>query len=116
MAKKYQTEAQIEAAGERRLKALGCKTRKMNGMGFRSWPDRQVFPEATSEPRPYGSFWIEWKRPGEKLTVAQKFLIKGLIHKHQQLVFVCRAPDDARKAWEHWRDGKMFQGWEDELE
>lgn len=114
MAKSYRTEADIEAAGERRLKKLGCKTRKMNGQGFRSWPDRQVIP-IQRVPRVRSSFWIEWKRPRERLTPQQQLLHRQLIEDHDQLVYVCREPDDAIKAFEHWERGDLFDNWKDEL-
>ena len=48
------------------------RTRKMNGLGNRSWPDR-LFPIPGGKP-----FFIEFKRPGEKPTELQA-------HMHQQM-------------------------------
>ena len=48
------------------------QVRKMNGMGFRSWPDRQFFYRSGF------SFFIEYKLPDKPLTRGQAEMIKTL--------------------------------------
>jgi len=59
------------------------KSRKVNGLGFRGWPDR-LFPLPNER-----VLWCEFKRPGHKkeLTAGQK-LIHRLLRKWQQRVEV----------------------------
>lgn len=59
-------ESKIEADFVRMAKAYGWVTRKMNGRGNRSWPDRLVL---LGEGR---LLFVEFKRPGEKPTVGQE--------------------------------------------
>lgn len=53
--------------------------RKMNGLGFRSWPDRLFIPRETkallSQRR---AIWVEFKRPGEGPTLEQRRMHKDL--------------------------------------
>jgi hypothetical protein len=66
--KKVVREADIENAFVRKIKELGCRTRKLNGMGFNSWPDRLILC-------PGGAVvFIEFKKPGEDLRPAQQQL------------------------------------------
>jgi hypothetical protein len=62
----------LESAIERKfceeVRKLGCKTRKLNGPGARSWPDQMVLT-----PNGYVLF-IEFKREGKTLTSIQKIL------------------------------------------
>ncbi len=61
-------ESDIEKRFVRELKKLGCKSRKLNGTGYRDWPDRLVLV-------PGGvSLFIEFKRPGETLRESQQNL------------------------------------------
>lgn len=66
-------ERSIEAACVRHAKVLGALSRKMNGLGFVSWPDR-VFtqpPWCLNTLTP-SVWWVEFKRPGEPLTPLQR--------------------------------------------
>lgn len=65
-------EKTIERAFVRKVEKLGCLTRKLNGEGARSWPDRLVLG-----PGGFCAF-IEFKRPGGKLTDAQFDLAKKM--------------------------------------
>lgn len=58
-------ESSIEKAFLRELKKLGLRSRKMNGNGFRAWPDRMILIPGGSP------VFIEFKRPGEKPTELQ---------------------------------------------
>lgn len=62
----------LESAIEARCVALarrrGWLVRKMNGLGFRAWPDRLFLPPRESRAV---RFWIEFKRPGGGLTPLQ---------------------------------------------
>lgn len=54
----------------------GWTSRKMNGLGFRDWPDRIFLPPVTS--RRGRRFWAEFKRPGEEPTPAQAKMHRNL--------------------------------------
>lgn len=73
-------ERTIEQNFVQAMKVLGVKTKKLNGLGDRDWPDRLVLG-------PYGYFClIEFKRPGGKLTPRQHALhwqLKQLGHEVQ---------------------------------
>lgn len=83
-------ERDIEKSFLRNLKKTWptSKTRKMNGYGNRSWPDRLILLPATP------LLLIEFKRPGEDLSKGQEQL-----HKELKLlgvrVYTC---DDAEQA------------------
>lgn len=65
-------ESSIERAACRRIKQLGGITRKMNGFGNRAWPDQLVLG-------PFNTcIFIEFKRPGAKLTPLQDYLHRKL--------------------------------------
>jgi hypothetical protein len=61
-------ERDIENKFVKEVKKLGCKTRKLNGMGYKSWPDRLILC-------PGGAIlFIEFKKPGEGLSELQQSL------------------------------------------
>lgn len=62
--------------------------RKMNGYGFRSWPDRLYLFDDEIE------IWIEYKRPGEEPSPGQRELHKRL-RNQGRTVFVCDDPVQA---------------------
>jgi hypothetical protein len=83
-------EKTIEARVVRWAKEHGIKTRKMNGSGFRGWPDRLfVLPKGRL-------LWIEFKRPGGRLSTLQELLIGDL----EALGHQVRVYDDPVKAIE----------------
>lgn len=51
----------------RYVRQRGWLARKMNGLGFRAWPDRLFIPLS----KKLRSFWVEFKREGEEPTVLQ---------------------------------------------
>jgi hypothetical protein len=61
-----QREAGIENTANRKARELGVTSRKMNGMGFNSWPDR-MYMIPGGKP-----LFIEFKRPGEEPTPLQE--------------------------------------------
>lgn len=65
-------ESAIENRTNTKAKELGYISRKMNGLGFRSWPDRLFLSFKGN------AVFIEFKRPGETATESQA-------HLHQQL-------------------------------
>jgi len=83
-----QTEASIESSAVTKIKKLGVLSRKMNGMGFRGWPDR-LFLIPGGCP-----VFIEFKRPGGKLTPLQAFIIDRL-RDCDYLVWVCYSAEEA---------------------
>lgn len=65
-------ESSIEKRFVERCAAIGCITRKLNGLGSASWPDRLVLC-------PGGvALLIELKRPGGRLTPGQRDLHERL--------------------------------------
>lgn len=70
-------ESRIEARADGHAKALGWTSRKMNGLGFRSWPDRLFIPpkQKLIARRP---FWVEFKKHDGVLTKDQARLIAEL--------------------------------------
>lgn len=86
-------EAKAEEKFCRMVKARGGIVRKMNGLGFRSWPDRLVIG-------PYGvHLMIEFKRVGFGLTPLQESLHRELKKLGQQ-VFVFYTAEDAIAEYE----------------
>lgn len=81
-------EQDIEDAFIRKAREAGCITRKINGMGFASWPDRLILC-------PGGAvLFIEFKKPGEGLRPAQAAL-HSEAHKLGHTWYTC---DDAENA------------------
>ena len=52
-------ESAVEDTCRRHARALGFLLRKMNGVGFRAWPDRLLIGPAAAP----GTLWVEFKRP-----------------------------------------------------
>jgi hypothetical protein len=83
-------EGDIEKRFVRELKKLGCKSRKLNGTGYRDWPDRLIMV-------PGGiTLFIEFKRPGEELRPSQQEL-----------------HDEAAEMGHDWQ---VFDSWENAIE
>ena len=78
--KRKQLEKSVEQKAVDLAKSLTMLSRKMNGAGFRAWPDRCFFPPDMSVPWNSASpvLWVEFKREGEELTPAQADLHKRL--------------------------------------
>lgn len=74
-------EATIENAVVKYAKARGFQARKMNGLGFRSWPDRLFIGNDCS-------FWVEFKRPGATTTSAQDHQLEVLRNMGQHVYVV----------------------------
>ena len=90
------TEAEEEATFVRKARAKGYLCRKLNGEGFRGWPDQMTVS-------PFGSIrFIEFKRPGkykdpnDGLSVNQAKVIEEL-RDHGCEVLVTDSADDALK-------------------
>lgn len=77
------SEASIEGAvveyAKRRASVLKFEllVRKMNGLGNRSWPDRMFIFSRDGGP---AIFFIEFKRPGTKLTPLQEVMKMALVN------------------------------------
>lgn len=66
-------ERNLEAYCDKYAKEVyGCKSRKMNGMGFADWPDRVYLTKSGK------TLWIEFKRFGEGPTPNQAELHKWM--------------------------------------
>jgi len=88
--KRIVREIDIENKFVRMAKEIGCKTRKLNGMGYKSWPDRLILC-------PGGAVvFIEFKKPGEGLRPAQGEL-HSEVHQIGHTWYTC---DDADNAME----------------
>lgn len=62
---KFRSEISIEQAFCQKVRKMGCTPIKLSAIGFRSWPDRLIVgPNRLFE-------FIEFKRPGQKLTDGQ---------------------------------------------
>lgn len=70
--KKKVLERNVERAVVAHAQKSGCLVRKMNGLGYRGWPDRLFITEHGRH------FYIEFKRPGEKMTEHQHQIIEEL--------------------------------------
>ena len=91
----YMLESAIEGAVERWAKTNRIMTRKMNGAGNRSWPDRMyIFPDGKIA-------FIEFKATGRKLTVSQKELHDKLKAKNVD-VTMCDNKHDAMRWLSQW--------------
>jgi hypothetical protein len=69
-------------------------TRKMDGLGFRSWPDRQCLKRGVTRP-----LWVELKRLGEKATKTQKDCHR-MLRRMGQVVVVCDTLGKAKRAYD----------------
>lgn len=77
----------------------GWKSRKMNGLGFRDWPDRLFLP-------PRGAlhatrFWVEFKKVGETSTDSQTIMQKDLRRRGETVHEDVDNLDDFRKILSH---------------
>lgn len=75
--KRRPLETSIETAVVKKAKSLGYINRKMNGLGFRSWPDRLFIHTSGA------MVWIEFKRYGEEPTAGQAEMHKELRERKQ---------------------------------
>lgn len=79
-------EASIEQKGIDHAKARGWLARKMNGLGFRDWPDRLFIPRVR---RPaLTRFWVEFKKLGAEPTPSQAKMHVDL-RARGETVYVC---------------------------
>lgn len=71
----HQTEGAIEEVCRIYAAAVGWESRKMNGLGFRSWPDRLFLPPRVRTKKQGAAlgrrFYVEFKKPGEESTPDQ---------------------------------------------
>lgn len=86
--KKGKARPQLESSVENPVvayaKKKGVLARKLNGLGFRGWPDRLfIFPNGAQ-------VWIEFKAPGklQKLSTNQQDIIKKLMDMKQHVYVV----------------------------
>lgn len=88
--KKYEREKDIEKRANILIKREHPTVihRKMNGFGFRSWPDRLYLFDNEVE------VWIEYKKPGEVPSPGQKELHRQL-RAQGRFIFVCDDPVQA---------------------
>jgi hypothetical protein len=62
-----QLESDVEAKVVKYAKSRGCLERKMNGPGYRGWPDRLFGYNGKI-------IWVEFKRPGKEPTNLQDYV------------------------------------------
>lgn len=102
--KRKKLEASCEEACRVHAQGRGWVSRKMNGLGFRSWPDRLFLPPPSSLGAGWtkkSRFWVEFKRVGEPATPSQGQMHKDLRARGER-VYVCRTKEEfARVFSEH---------------
>lgn len=109
MRKKKILESNVEGRSVRHAKERGWTSRKMNGLGFRSWPDRLFLPpRGTTRDREAAGysvaslrhpFWVEFKRPGKEPTPDQARLHRDL-RARGEVVHVCDSFESFRKVFD----------------
>lgn len=100
-------ESRIESTCRDIAHAAGWVTRKMNGLGFNSWPDRLFIPPKLRRKVYKGNtfhlyqrvFWVEFKRPGEEPTPAQDRMIKEL-RGRGEVVYVIDNVEEFRRVFQ----------------
>ncbi len=65
---------------------IGWISRKMNGLGYNSWPDRVFIPPPKKKTG--NRFWVEFKRLGEEPTPAQWRMIRDLRSRGEKVYVV----------------------------
>lgn len=103
MKRKRVLESTVEGAVLKFAKKNGCLIRKMNGLGFNSWPDRLFIHRDSGR-----SAWIEFKRPDEEPTGAQFEMLLDLAAAGQNVAWF----DDALEAIEWLQRVWMDEGTE----
>lgn len=90
-----------ESADERAFVAWartqGALCRKMNGHGFKGWPDQLV-----AKPGVGRVLWVEFKREGEDLDPVQRIVV-GQLRAAGQKVVVVRSLAEAQEAYRRHR-------------
>lgn len=74
--KRKRREGSIEESCRVHAQERGWESRKMNGLGFRDWPDRFFISPIRAAHR--RSFWVEFKKPGNEPTPSQAIRIADL--------------------------------------
>lgn len=80
-------EASIEQRCVDWARERGVLARKMNGFGFNSWPDRLFLGRSRA------GVWIEFKRPGERPTLAQARVHQDLLARNQAVYVIDNLED-----------------------
>lgn len=92
MKQRRKKESSLEARCVKYAKSRGLLARKMNGLGFRDWPDRLFIPVkiATARKSVWQSqvLWVEFKKPGEVPTPSQERMHKDLRSRGQRVVVI----------------------------
>jgi hypothetical protein len=87
-------ESYIEDTSRDHASSHGWVSRKMNGLGFNSWPDRLFIPPKKTR---FGNkFWVEFKRLGEVPTPAQANMIKDLRDRGETVYVIDNVADFKR--------------------
>lgn len=88
-------EASVEEPCRVHAQERGWVSRKMNGLGFRAWPDRQFLPPPVRRGTPHKCqrFWVEFKREGEELTPEQRRMRADLVARGES-VHTCRTKEE----------------------
>jgi hypothetical protein len=107
-ARRKQLESSIEGSCRDHAHERGWTSRKMNGLGFNSWPDRIFIARV----RPRGmrralrllerrTFWVEFKRPGEVPTAGQWRMIRDLRSRGETVYVIDNREDFIKVFNEH---------------
>lgn len=90
LSQRQKREAPLEQRCIDYAKKRGLVSRKMNGLGFRAWPDRLFLPPNMAAPWASHSklLWVEFKKPGLAPTPAQARLHDDLLCRGQPVVVI----------------------------
>ena len=88
LARKGKGEAALEARCVKYLKRCGLVSRKMNGLGFRDWPDRLILPRRGQWVGSVPGLWVELKKPGEAPTASQAEMHQELVARGQRVAVI----------------------------
>lgn len=79
----------------------GILVRKMNGTGFRGWPDRGYWYKESIH------FFIEFKREGGQLSAAQKVVINALANAGHR-VYIIDKIEDGKEVVDQEAKGEVY--------
>lgn len=105
--RRVRRESSIEESCRKHAHELGWTSRKMNGLGFRDWPDRQFFPprdpglsragRLAGRRIHAGAIWVEFKKPGEESTDSQRIMQDDLRERGEVVYSDVSTLDDFKK-------------------
>jgi hypothetical protein len=96
-------EREVENPVNNYAKRRGIVSRKMNGAGYRGWPDRlYITPKGRV-------FWIEFKAPGNWLSPVQEVVVEILLN-NNAVIYFCDSVEYGKKIIDSELRGKTCVG------